>query len=236
MESDVRILLADDHPIVRQGLRRVIDEEPNLTVVAEASDGRSALEQIEAMRPQIAVLDIDMPVLNGFDVARAIRERRLPVAVIFLTVYREESFFEQALRLGTKGYVLKDSAVSDIVASIRAVAAGEHYTSPAMTSYLMTKRRGVRAAGEGTAVGASGSGSGAAQRPGAKADVLVHLTPTERRILLMIADYRTSREIGEALHVSYRTVQTHRTNICTKLELRGNHALMKFALDHKAEL
>lgn len=226
MERDVRIVLADDHPIVRQGLRRVIDEEPNLTVVAEASDGRSALEQIEAARPQIAVLDIDMPVLNGFDVARAIRERRLPVAIIFLTVYREESFFEQALRLGAKGYVLKDSAVSDIVTGIRAVSAGEHYTSPAMTSYLMTKRRGVRAAGVADVPAPAGV------RPG----VLEQLTPMERRILMLIADYRTSREIGDALHVSYRTVQTHRTNICTKLELRGNHALMKFALDHKAHL
>jgi DNA-binding NarL/FixJ family response regulator len=146
------------------------------------------------------------------------------VAVIFLTVYREESFFNQALSLGTKGYVLKDSAVTDIVASIRAVAAGEHYTSPAMTSYLMTKRRGVRASAEETGPVIS--------RP----DVLEQLTPTERRILILIADYRTSREIGEALHVSYRTVQTHRTNICTKLDLRGNHALMKFALDHKAHL
>jgi DNA-binding NarL/FixJ family response regulator len=226
MESDVRILLADDHPIVRQGLRRVIDEEPNLTVVAEASDGRSALEQIQTMRPHIAVLDIDMPVLNGFDVARAVRERRLPVAIIFLTVYREEGFFDQALRLGTKGYVLKDSAVTDIVSSIRAVAAGEHYTSPAMTSYLMTKRRGVRAP----------ASSGATTAAGVRPDVLDQLTPTERRILTLIADYRTSREIGEVLHVSYRTVQTHRTNICTKLELRGNHALMKFALDHKGHL
>jgi DNA-binding CsgD family transcriptional regulator len=104
------------------------------------------------------------------------------------------------------------------------VAAGEHYTSPAMTSYLMTKRRGVRASAEEAAP--------VVARP----DVLAQLTPMERRILMMIADYRTSREIGEALHVSYRTVQTHRTNICTKLELRGNHALMKFALDHKADL
>jgi DNA-binding NarL/FixJ family response regulator len=227
MESDVRILLADDHPIVRQGLRRVIDEEPNLTVVAEASDGRTALELIDKLRPRIAVLDIDMPVLNGFDVARAIRDRKMPVAIIFLTVYREESFFDQALRLGTKGYVLKDSAVTDIVSSIRAVAAGEHYTSPAMTSYLMTKRRGVRVAGDAPVALSTRS---------ARRDALATLTPTERRVLTLIADYKTSREIGEALHVSYRTVQTHRTNICTKLELRGNHALMKFALDHKADL
>jgi DNA-binding NarL/FixJ family response regulator len=227
MENDVRILLADDHPIVRQGLRRVIDEEPNLQVVAEASDGQTALELIEKLRPKIAVLDIDMPVLNGFDVARAVRDRKMPVAIIFLTVYREESFFDQALRLGTKGYVLKDSAVTDIVSGIRAVAAGEHYTSPAMTSYLMTKRRGIRSAGEAPVTLSTRS---------ARRDALATLTPTERRVLTLIADYKTSREIGEALHVSYRTVQTHRTNICTKLELRGNHALMKFALDHKADL
>jgi DNA-binding NarL/FixJ family response regulator len=227
MESDVRILLADDHPIVRQGLRRVIDEEPNLQVVAEASDGRAALELIETTRPRIAVLDIDMPVLNGFDVARAVRDRRLPVSIIFLTVYREESFFDQALRLGAKGYVLKDSAVTDIVSGIRAVAAGEHYTSPAMTSYLMTKRRGVRPTGDAPVT---------LSTRGSRRDALGGLTPTERRVLMLIADYKTSREIGEALHVSYRTVQTHRTNICTKLELRGNHALMKFALDHKADL
>ena len=150
----------------------------------------------------------------------------MPVAIIFLTVYREESFFDQALRLGTKGYVLKDSAVTDIVSSIRAVAAGEHYTSPAMTSYLMTKRRGVRPAGE------RAGHAEHAERAGAMRSTT--LTPTERRVLTLIADYKTSREIGEALHVSYRTVQTHRTNICTKLELRGNHALMKFALDHKS--
>lgn len=227
MENDVRILLADDHPIVRQGLRRVIDEEPNLTVVAEASDGQTALELIERLRPKIAVLDIDMPVLNGFDVARTVRDRRMPVAIIFLTVYREESFFDQALRLGTKGYVLKDSAVTDIVSGIRAVAAGEHYTSPAMTSYLMTKRRATRPAGDAPVTLSTRS---------ARREALAGLTKTERRVLTLIADYKTSREIGEELHVSYRTVQTHRTNICTKLELRGNHALMKFALDHKADL
>lgn len=217
METPIRILVADDHPIVRQGLRQVIEQDPSLKVLAEASDGKTALDQIQKLRPEIAVLDIDMPGLDGFAVAREIRARQLPVEIIFLTVFREESFFEEALRLGTRGYVLKDSAVTDIVSSIKAVAAGQHFTSPALTSYLVKRR--------------SGGGAPSPLKSG-----LQDLTQTERRILALIADYKTSREIGEALHISHRTVQTHRTNICTKLELHGSHALMKFALDHKEQL
>jgi DNA-binding NarL/FixJ family response regulator len=215
MAHEIRILIADDHPIVRQGLRRSIEAHPHFIVVAESGNGRDALEQIQALQPQIAVLDIDMPELDGFAVAREIRARRLPVEVIFLTVHRDERFFTEALQLGTKGYVLKDSAVTDIVSSITAVAAGEHFASPALTSYLVKSR-------------------GAA--PLTQQAGLQDLTATERRILALIAEYKTSREIGEALHISHRTVQTHRANICTKLELQGNHALMKFALSHKSEL
>jgi DNA-binding NarL/FixJ family response regulator len=218
MPQAIRILIADDHPIVRQGLRQALEADPRFAIEAEASDGHTALEQMERLRPDIAVLDIDMPGLDGFALARAVRDRQLPIAIIFLTVHRDERFFAEALRLGTKGYVLKDSAVTDILSSVRAVAAGEHFTSPALTSYLVKQRQASTAPRR-------------AHAPG-----LDDLTATERRILALIADYKTSREIGEALHISYRTVQTHRTNICTKLELRGSHALMKFALDHKPEL
>ena len=214
MAPEIRILIVDDHPIVRQGLRQAIEADPGLKIVGEAGNGRSALDQIQALAPQIVVLDIAMPDFDGFDVAREIRDRRLAVEIIFLTVYREEHFFNEALSFDAKGYVLKDSAITDIVSGIRAVAAGEHYTSPALTSYLVKRRK-----------------TSSADRPG-----LHDLTPTERRVLALIADYKTSREIGEALHISHRTVQAHRTNICTKLELHGSHALMKFALDHKAEL
>jgi DNA-binding NarL/FixJ family response regulator len=212
----MRILIADDHPIVRQGLRQAIETDPQLTIVAEASDGREALDQIQTTQPDIAVLDIDMPGLDGFSVARAIGNLRLPVAIIFLTVYRDERFFAEALELGAKGYVLKDAAVTDILSGIRAVAAGEHFTSPALTSYLVKQRQ---------------TSPARTQAPG-----LRDLTATERRILLLIAEYKTSREIGDALHISHRTVQTHRTNICAKLDLHGSHALMRFALDHKSEL
>jgi DNA-binding NarL/FixJ family response regulator len=216
MAREIRILIADDHPIVRQGLRHAIEADPRFAVIAESANGRTALEQIQQLRPDIAILDIDMPELDGFSVAREVRARELAVDIIFLTVHRDERFFAEALQLGTKGYVLKDSAVTDIVSSICAVAAGDHFASPALTSYLIKSRR---------------AGGGAAQNNG-----LQDLTATERRILAMIAEYKTSREIGDALCISHRTVQTHRANICTKLDLHGNHALMKFALAHRSEL
>lgn len=216
MSSEIRIVIADDHPLLRQGLRQVIERDPDLKVVAEAGDGGKALEQIQATKPQIAILDIDMPDLDGFAVARSIREKQLPVAVIFLTVHREGDFFDEAIELGAQGYVLKDSAITDIVSAIKAVAADQHFASPAMTSYLMNRRRAAPSD---------------RHKPG------IHdLTPTERRIVELIAEYKTSREIAEELFISYRTVQTHRANICQKLGLQGNHALMKFALAHKAEL
>jgi DNA-binding NarL/FixJ family response regulator len=216
MAREIRILIADDHPLLRQGLRQAIEADARFGVVAEASNGRAALDQIQRLKPQIAVLDIDMPDMDGFAVVRELRAKQFPVDVIFLTVHRDERFFSEALQLGTKGYVLKDSAVTDIVSSIGAVAAGEHFTSPALTSYLVKQRRGVTSTPPSTG--------------------LPDLTSTERRVLALIADYKTSREIGELLHISHRTVQTHRANICIKLDLHGSHALMKFALDHRSEL
>jgi DNA-binding NarL/FixJ family response regulator len=218
MNAEIRVLIADDHPIVRQGLRQAIEQEPRLRVVIEVGDGRAAIEQIVQLRPHVAVLDINMPGLDGFAVAREIQARALPVAIIFLTAFHEDGFFDEALRLGAKGYVLKDSPPADIISSILAVAAGEHYTSPALTTALVASRRAAsRQADDGPAS-------------------LQDLTPTERRILALLAEYKTSSAIAETLCVSPRTVQTHRANICAKLQLRGNHALMKFALDHKSQL
>jgi DNA-binding NarL/FixJ family response regulator len=214
MADEIQILIADDHPIWRQGLRQVIENDVTLKVVAEASDGRQALEQIQQLMPRIVLLDIDMPSLDGLKVATAIRELKLPVEVIFLTVHREESFMNKALDAGARGYILKDSAVTDVVTGIKTVISGGHYTSPAMTSYLVNRRS--RAAG---------------QKQG-----LECLTPTERSILKMIAEYKTTNDIAATLFISPRTVETHRANICQKLSLHGSHSLMKYALAHSAEL
>jgi DNA-binding NarL/FixJ family response regulator len=217
MLGKTSILIADDHPIVRQGLRQTIERESDLKVVAEAADGLSALEQIQGRKPGIAILDIEMPELDGIGVMREINRRSLAVKVIVLTIYRDEEAFEQSIDLGAKGYVLKDSAVIDIVSAIRAVAAGHNYFSPAMTDYLVGRRNRAAAL--------------ARQGPS-----LHDLTPAERNVLKLIAEYKTSTEIAEALHISPRTVETHRTNICGKLEIRGRHALMKFALTHKYDV
>ena len=215
MSNRISIIIADDHPVVRQGVRQAIERDPQLQVVAEVNNGGEALEYIQKLRPQIALLDVDMPEMHGFDVAREVQAQGLPVTIIFLTVHREEDFFNEALELGAKGYVLKDSAIADIITAIKTVSAGGHFASSALTSYLINRNF-------------SRQQPRVPQVPG-----LDDLTPTERRVLQLLADYKTSREIADLLGISYRTVQTHRTNICQKLDLQGNHALMKFALAHK---
>ena len=150
-------------------------------------------------------------------VARAVRQQNLGVEIVFLTIHREEELFQAALDLGAKGYVLKDSAVTDIVAAIKSVAAGQHYISPQLSSYLLKRSKSVAELN--------------ARKPG-----LEDLTPTERRILKLIAQDKSSKEIAAELFISHRTVETHRTNISRKLELHGNLALVKFALEFKARL
>ena len=217
MNDEIQIVMADDHPIVRQGLRQTIEADAALKIVAEAGDGKTALSLIVQHHPAVAVLDIDMPEQDGFSVARAVRQQNLGVEIVFLTIHREEELFQAALDLGAKGYVLKDSAVTDIVAAIKSVAAGQPYISPQLSSYLLKRSKSVAELN--------------ARKPG-----LEDLTPTERRILKLIAQDKSSKQIAAELFISHRTVETHRTNISRKLELHGNLALVKFALEHKARL
>lgn len=214
--GEITILIADDHPVFRKGLRQAI-EESGLTVVAEADDGEAAYTRIMQHRPQVAVLDVDMPRLDGFALARRLLDEKIKIEIVFLTMHRDEDIFNAALDLGARAYVVKDSAVTDIVASIRAVVAGEHFISPSVSTHLVTRGRRADALRR--------------ERPG-----LERLTPTERRVLHHIADNLTSKEIAAELSVSYRTIETHRTNIAAKLDLHGSHALLKFALEHKSGL
>lgn len=215
MKPEITVLIADDHPIFRRGLRQIIETDPIIKIVAEAEDGEAALALLHQHTPQVAILDVDMPNRDGFAVMQEIRAKRLPVAVIFLTMHKDERIFNKALDLGVAGYVLKDSAITEISAGIKAVAAGQNYVSPALSTSLL--KRAARAT--------------APTPPG-----LDDLTPTERRVLKLIAAYKTSKEIATELFISQRTVEHHRANISTKLELKGSHALLKFALDHHAQL
>jgi DNA-binding NarL/FixJ family response regulator len=216
MEDHIKILIADDHPIVRQGLRQMIEADEKFSVVGEAGDGAETLRLIEERRPDVAVIDIDMPELSGFEVVREIRRKNIGVEIIFLTMHSEEEVFQTALDLGVVGYVLKDSATTDIVAGIKSIAAGKPFISPALSALLLNRRRRVEKLKN--------------EKP-----ELDLLTPTERRILKMIAEDKTSKEIGAELFISHRTVHAHRANICRKLDLHGNLALVKFALTHKHE-
>ena len=217
MNQEIRLLIADDHPLLRAGLRQVIETDPLLRVVAEASDGAAALAQLKSVQPDVAVLDIEMPQLTGFALLREIQAQGLSTAVVFLTMYRDEEMFNAALDLGALAYVLKDSATTDIIGAIRAAAAGQPYISPSISAFLLNR--------------ATGKKKLAQQNPG-----LNDLTPAERRVLRLIAEDKTSREIAEALSISYRTVENHRANICQKLNLKGSHSLLKFAYEHKAKL
>jgi DNA-binding NarL/FixJ family response regulator len=214
MDGKTRVLIADDHPIFRSGLRQVIEADGSMSVIAEADDGASALSLIRQQQPDVVVLDINMPGLSGFDVVSSMRDEHLSGEVVLLTMHNEEAMFTKAVNLGVRGYVLKDSATSDIVNCLQAVRKGQNYTSAELTKYLFKKASGQSTAVEG----------------------LDSLTPTERRVLALIAEYLTSREIADKLGVSVRTVENHRNNICAKVGVHGSHALMKFALRHQGEL
>jgi DNA-binding NarL/FixJ family response regulator len=215
MSSEIRVVIADDHPIFRAGLKQIIESSPRFKVVGDAPDGQTALRLIEELRPDVIVLDINMPLLDGLETVNEIRQRRLPGEIVFLTMHSEEAMFNKALALGVKGYVLKDSATTDLVNCLNAVSGGQSYTSPAITAYLFKR---------------------AARRSDSAQPGLADLTPTERNILRLIAAYKTSKEIADELHIHYRTVENYRSSICAKLNLRGSHALIKFALQHQAEL
>jgi DNA-binding NarL/FixJ family response regulator len=217
MSNKIRVVIADDHPVYRRGLSMVIAADSRIELVAEAEDGRAALARIREATPDVAVLDVDMPHIGGFDVMRELQKLKLQTEVIFLTMYKDEGLFNTAMDLGVKGYILKDSAVTDIVASIKAVAAGENYISAPLATYLVNRSQRRAAFAQ--------------QKPS-----INNLTPTERRILKLIAEHKTSPQIAAELFISVRTVERHRLNIGAKLDLHGSNALLRFALENKQQL
>lgn len=213
----ISIVLADDHPVFRKGLRDIIESDPRFHVVHEAADGAEALRMVCELKPAVVVLDLDMPKLNGIETAREMRRQNLPVNILFLTMYKEEDMFNEALAAGAIGYVLKESAVADILNGIEAVAEGKHYISPSLSKFLISRSTREARLRE--------------KNPG-----LEDLTPSERRILKLISENKTSKEIAHELGLSSRTIENHRANICEKLDLHGIHSLVKFAFDNRSAL
>jgi DNA-binding NarL/FixJ family response regulator len=210
-------MIVDDHPLFRQGLRQAVDGDPRFEVAGEADDGRRALDLILKIQPDVAVLDVNLPGLNGLEVAAALRSKRSKVSVVILTMLKDEQAFNKALNLGIHGYVLKENIAEDILNCIAAVSRNEAYVSPALSDFLLRRRSRTEAL--------------ASHKPG-----LDDLTVAEKRILKRVASGKTNREIAAELFISPRTVETHRANICEKLELTGTNRLLQFALENRDAL
>ena len=217
MSEPLRILFADDHEIFRAGLRQVLAGDRKIQIIAELADGESALQEICALKPDVAVLDVDLPKRNGLEVASELKRRRDATPIVILTGHRDESLFDEALALGVRGYLLKDNATTDLLRCLHAAAAGETYLSPTFSRYLV--KRGQRTE---------------ALRQEVRG--LDTLSAAERRVLRLVAMGRATKEIAAELFLSPATVETHRKNICTKLELRGANKLLAFAIEHRTEL
>ena len=213
----IRIVIADDHPIFMRGLRQVLAADPALEIVAEARDGEAAFEAIQQRRPDAAVLDIDMPKKDGFEVMRSLEATKLTTAVIFLTMHKSEVLFNGAMDLGARGYLLKDSALTEVVDGVKAVVAGHDFVSPLLSTFLLGRRKRNQAFLQ--------------EQTG-----LNSLTPAERRVLQLVASGKSTTEIAQELHLSGRTVEHHRAHICAKLNLQGRDALLRFVLLHRSEL
>ena len=214
MTAPIRIVLADDHPIFRRGLAEVLQAEADFEVAAECADGEAALAAIERERPRVVLLDVDMPKQDGFAVVRALRERGIACEIILLTMHGRDDLLRAAFSLGVRGYVVKDGAVLDVVHAIREVLEGRPFISSSLSANLLTASEGAdRGLPE-----------------------LQRLTPAEMRVLRLIADFKSSKEIAEELGVHYRTVENHRTSIAGKLGLTGSHALSRFAAQHRDRL
>lgn len=217
MKPKVKLLIVDDHPVFRRGLREIIEENPRFQIVGETSDGATALPLAKELKPDIAIVDIDMPEMNGLETVRAFQKNKLPVYVIFLTMYKEEDIFNAAMDLGVKAYIVKENAAGEILAALEKVANGEPFVNQPMSD--MGRRRNNRV-----------------KELLLSKPQIEDLTAAERRILKLISEDNTSKEIADKLQISTKTIENHRQNICQKLKLHGSHSLLKFAFDHKSHL
>jgi DNA-binding NarL/FixJ family response regulator len=206
-----RVLLADDHRLMRSGLRLVIEQNPRFAVVGEADDGRQAVTMTAELRPDVVVMDIGMPNLNGIEAARQITEANPAVAVVMLSMHSDEGYVLRALKSGARAYLLKDSAEADLSRAIEVVTEGKSFFSPAVSKLLLDDY--VRKM----------------QRAGTE-DSYDLLSPREREILQLVAEGRSSKEIAGALNLSVYTVETHRSNLMQKLNLRGIPELILYAV------
>jgi DNA-binding NarL/FixJ family response regulator len=208
----IRVLLADDHETVRQGLRLLIDAQPDMTVVADARDGRAAVEQLRtiAPRPDVAVLDVSMPQMNGLTATRAMLELLPTLAIVVLTRYSDDAYVQALLSAGASGYVLKQSDPSELLRAIRSAAAGDRYLDRALTARV--------------------AGAFMTRHARHDAATAVSITAREAEVLRLIAVGHSNKEIAAQLDISVKTVEVHKANAMRKLNLRGRIDIVRYAL------
>ena len=211
--DNIRLVLADDHTILREGIRALLEDQPDMAVVGEAEDGRQAVQLTHDLRPNVVLMDIAMPLLNGLEATRQINRDHPEIHVLVLTMHDNEEYIHEVLAAGASGYVLKQAAASELVAAIRAVHHGEAVLSPAITRVVIQDYLRSEAA---QPVIASNE-----------------LTSREREVLQLIAEGHTSKEIAEMLTLSVKTVQAHRTSLMQKLDLHDRGDLIKYAIQKK---
>ena len=207
----LRILIADDHGVLRAGLRALLNTDPNFQVVGEAHDGSEALRQALDLRPDVVLADISMPGLSGIEIARQLREPLPSTCVLILTVHEDKSLLREAIQAGAAGYILKRAVESELIDAIRAVARGDLYVHPAMTRALLA------------------DSTPPANPSSVAADVL---SPREIDVLRLVALGYTNRQIADDLHLSVRTVENHRANLMDKLQLHSRVELVRYATEH----
>ena len=207
----IRILLADDHTVVRKGLRLLLEGQPGFAVVADAADGRAAVALVEQHKPDVVVMDVAMPGLNGIEAARQISAKMPQVAVVFLSMHSDESYVLKALKSGARGYLLKDSAEQDLINAVIAVSEGKAFFSPAISKMLVEDYM--------------------RQMQDRKVeDSYELLTTREREVLQLLAEGRSNKEVAMVLNLSLYTVETHRGNILQKLNLHNQAELILYAI------
>jgi two-component system response regulator NreC len=209
----VRILLADDHTILRAGIRALLEDEPDMLVVGEAEDGRTAVKLACQLKPDVVLMDIAMPLLNGLEATRQIRHDCPQVKVLILTMHENEEYIRQVLASGAMGYILKDAAAHELLGAIHAVQKGEAVLSPAVTRLVIENY--LRWGDLQSEADSSG------------------LSPREREVLQLIAEGYSNKQIAEILSISIKTVQTHRMNLMAKLDLHDRADLIKYAIQRK---
>jgi two-component system, NarL family, response regulator NreC len=207
----VRILLADDHTVVRAGLRALLERQPNLEVVGEADDGRQTVELAASLLPDVVVVDIAMPNLNGVEATRQMVNKQPAISVVILSMYSDETYVMRALKAGARAYLLKDSAVTDLIRAIEAVSQGKSFFSPKISRILAEDY--VRALKQKGSV-----------------DTYELLTTREREIFQLLAEGRTNKEVATNLNISLYTVETHRRRILQKLNLHSSAELVLYAV------